>query len=270
MMRRSAMTSPAKATPRTGGRPRLAWALGLGAALAVSGASCDSDPAPRTVAMSGTIGDFAPAAGLKPLEGVEVCTVEQPEVACATTDAAGHYALVGLPAGEDLLITYEKEGYLPQLGMLSTGSSDVGPVEIRLAPTGAAEPLFTIIGATYPLGDTGGITFGAYPSTTGGGIGPEDGLAGYSVALAPSSGVGPVYVNEQEFPDTAQTDTAAPGWGLYANIAPGTVALTFTKDGKPCDRVRPGYGWESSLSGGTLQMPIVAGYLTAGAVLCDP
>lgn len=220
--------------------------------------------------MSGAVGNFTPGAGLDPLEGVSVCVFEQPDIACATTDATGHYKLSGLPAGEDLLISYTKPDYVAQIGMLSTGSADIGPVEIRLAPESSAELLFALIGATWPLGETGGVTFGAYPTTTGGGIGPTDGIAGYAVMMAPDSGTGPVYVDNSEIPNTELTETSAPGWGLYANVDPGTVGITFTKAGKPCDRVRPGYGWESSFSGGTLQVPIITGYLTAGAVLCDP
>jgi len=233
--------------------------------------SCDADGGvPPTVTLHGHVGDFLPAQGLVPLAGVEVCVFERPEIPCAMTDAEGRYALSDLPAGSDLLISYEREGSVSQLGMLSTEGQDVGPVDIRLAQDGAAEIFFQIIGATWPLGETGGITFGAYPAATGGGLTADAGLPGFEVALTPASGTGPVFVADNEIPDPALSVTAQPGWGLYANVSPGLVRVSVARAGFACPKVRPGYGWSSSMNGdGTIDVPVVAGFLTAIGVLCE-
>jgi len=251
------------------GRRVTPWIWLLGALVSPLAVACDDDAAPPTVALRGFVGDFVPAGGLVPLEGVSVCVFDRDDIPCVTTAADGSYALDALPANRDLLIAYTRSEFVAQMGMLSTGTDDVGPIEIRMARESSAQLFFTAIGATYPLGDTGGITFGAYPTSTGGGVDADAGLAGYAAHLTPESGTGPVYINDSELPDPSLVTTQKPGWGLYANVTSGTVSVRFEKAGRPCTRVRPGYGWTRSLSDGVLEMPVIAGFLTAGAVLCD-
>jgi hypothetical protein len=59
------------------------------------------------------------------LEGVEVCLIESVDLPCVYTDETGVFELQGVPKNSELLLTFTKEGYLPQLVTVKTGTESL-------------------------------------------------------------------------------------------------------------------------------------------------
>ncbi len=59
------------------------------------------------------------------VEGVEVCLIESVDIPCVYTDETGVFILEGVPKNRELLLTFFKEGYLPHLVSVRTGTQDL-------------------------------------------------------------------------------------------------------------------------------------------------
>ena len=225
-------------------------------------------------AISGTISEFAPgaldAAAPNALEGVRACVYEHSDVACATTDAMGHYELAGVPSGVETAVTFEKQGYLSVLvpGKFSADTR----VNFNMPSDAIAMSFLQIVGATYPLGDTGVVLATAQtgvkaPAGADAGLATEI-LDGVSVSVSPKSGAGPFYANEGSIPDTKlmmTTKNRAFGAG-FTNLTPGEVEVTFSHPSLDCSQII--FGWPSTKPH-TARVPVIAGSLTNVVMRCE-
>src|SRR5262249_30832581 len=87
-------------------------------------------------------GDGGPAPMLGGLSGVEVCVHDMPNIACAKTDAKGAYELDGVPGLTNLVLTLNREGYVPASKSIQTANTDmnVNGSSILMFPTDALKP----------------------------------------------------------------------------------------------------------------------------------
>ncbi|MFT7579069.1 MAG: hypothetical protein ACI9MR_000731 [Myxococcota bacterium] len=241
---------------------------GLFAATAASAGCDDEHDHSDAVRVSGSVGEFSPGNGLVGLADATVCVYDRRDLACTSTDSEGAYVLDHVPADSEVLLEFTKDAFVPQIGPITTAKADIGPVDIRLAANSLAEIFFGILGGEFPLGATGGVTFGTYDMEQGGGLEPDSGAPGYVVTYAPESGTDVTYVSDGEIPEAGLTETQLPGWGAFTNVTAGEVTVTFDRADGSCPTVRNGYGWASRQDGTSLTVPIIAGYLTSAALLC--
>jgi hypothetical protein len=59
------------------------------------------------------------------LAGVEVCLIESVGIPCVYTDDTGLFELHGVPTNSEVLLTFSKEGYVPYLVSVRTGTDDL-------------------------------------------------------------------------------------------------------------------------------------------------
>jgi len=58
------------------------------------------------------------------IQGAKVCVDAQPGVNCATTDARGHFLLKDVSPNAEVVLTIEKDGYIPSLKPIRTTDED--------------------------------------------------------------------------------------------------------------------------------------------------
>jgi hypothetical protein len=244
----------------TGASGGAAGAAGssAGAAGASGGAAGAAGAAP-TIHVSGTLSKFdiaAPdAAPSAVIAGVEVCVWKRDDIPCIESDSLGQYVLPGVPASSEIAITYRKAGYLGILSPLTTGTDDIMG-QWDMATDADAAAFAAAAGFSYPLEDTGLIFF----------RGNGTDVTGVTATIAPSSGVGPVFVDASGAPDSSLTGTSSAQWGLFGNVAPGDVEVTITHPSHSCKKQV--IGW--SAAGATGRVPVTAGYLVAITAECSP
>src|SRR5689334_13644382 len=82
-----------------------------------------SSTGPESVSFSVRLVD-ATAMTDTPLEGIEVCAADHPEVECATSDADGKLTMT-LPAESELMLRCENDAYGPMYMTWAIGSEDI-------------------------------------------------------------------------------------------------------------------------------------------------
>jgi hypothetical protein len=190
------------------------------------------------------------------------------DIPCVDSEADGSFELV-VPIGTAVLLSLNKDGYLPLLFPLSGGTQrdrtmDVG---ITMATDQQAEDAADAAGATYPEETTGGILAGAVRENTENEDSPftftADGggeyifVEGATVVLEPESGVGPVYLDADEAADSSLEATSASGRADFYNVEPGDYTLQFTHPELDC--------------GEPILVTVVAGYTRSWTgVICVP
>lgn len=239
--------------------------------------------------LSGTVVDASPGNfGSEPLlAGVEVCVVDgtgvkNTAIPCATTNAAGEYALANLTPNQQLIVMFSKSGYSSQLIAADIGTSDVtrGPMRLSAQQTDSGadggsvpnfgwDPTITIdpakgsmnIAATQPAATADSGVVPGFPGL--------DWTTGVSFTITPTGGNGPYYVNPNETWASSATATVN-AWGAwFMNLAPGTYTVTATHPTLSCRAGGGGYGWAQT--DGTAKAPIIAGMNTqAIAFICTP
>jgi hypothetical protein len=207
--------------------------------------------------VGGVDGGAAPALGGLP--GVKVCVHDMPDIACATTDAMGQFQLIGLPALTNVVLTLDKEGYVPASKSIQTASTDMNV-------NGSSILMFGATTLKAPDGfvqvpNTGSVDFFA--------IGPTDDdpnaltiLSDVGIALSPSVGDGPYFADAKGAYDPTATSTAG-GFGFYLNLPPGEYTLTFTDDKHDCAPVSaPIAGFGIPVPPTSARFTVLDGYLT--------
>jgi hypothetical protein len=91
-----------------------------------------------------------------------------------------------------------------------------------------------------------------------------DGLSGAEGRIAPESGQA-VYLGGNGIPDRNATQTSSMGTALFANVDPGTVAVTVTKARHTCTP----YPVAVNVNG-AWQIPVVAGLMSVVVFRCLP
>lgn len=184
-----------------------------------------------------------------PLQGVQVCLLDNAQVPCATSGADGGFVLSNLPDQEYYLVTLGRSGYQSVLRAAA-------PLEV-LTPTvlftdQQAQASYGAVGGSYPETATGSIGFSAATVNAGGEVVP---VQGYSVSLtpAPAAAVGPVYGDESNALDPALQASSAAGWGAFYNVTPGDYELVFTHATLDCGQPQP-----VKVAAGYLSSPLVA------------
>ncbi|MEZ4219773.1 MAG: hypothetical protein R3B13_02510 [Polyangiaceae bacterium] len=234
-----------------------------GGASGASGSSgAGGQDAGPTVSVSGrTLGLVT----VSPIAGFSVCLYQVPSVPCVTSDTNGNYTLPGVPANSEVLLEYKLSGYLNVLRTVTTGAGNVDVGVANYPSTAEANAFASLVGTTIDP-TKGQVLFSAFqPGTTS-----LDGQDGVTASMSPTSGSGPHYINSGPplLPDSNLTATDTIGFGLYANVSPGNVEITLTHPTKTCQRLVLA---SFAGSGPTVsKVPVVAGYLTAGAALECP
>src|SRR5688572_27512055 len=125
-----------------------------------------------------------------PLEGVEICAAERPDVPCATSDADGYVALT-LPAKSELMLRCEGKNHGPAYMTWAIGTTDIDAGNFSLLDKTKTGLLLTLAGAeSWP--QSGAITVNVYEDL----VTRDERVAGATFAITPVGGGGPVYVSE--------------------------------------------------------------------------
>lgn len=198
------------------------------------------------------------------LGGVEVCVDGMATIRCATSAADGTFALHGLPAQTDLVLTTRKDGYVKTLRAIETASTDMDGTGFPLVTTKRGGPR-PDLGFTYD-DSLGAISFFALKIEKDGGAAlPVD----VRVTLAPQAGHGPFFTTDRNVFD--QTATASiGGLGFFFNVEPGDYVLNFDDQGADCAPISFPFGAFGYPSPPTsVRFPVRSEYATDQiAVLC--
>jgi hypothetical protein len=200
-----------------------------------------------------------PAPTLNSLAGVKVCVHERPDIVCATTDAKGAFALVGLPALTNVVLTLDKDGYVPASKSIQTASTDMNVNGNSILMFGATT--LKAPGGVEPVPDTGSVDFFA--------IGPSDDnpdnfviLSDVGVELIPPRGAGPFFSDARGVYDRDAKKSVG-GFGFFSNLPPGEYTLTFTDEKHDCAPVSsPIAGFGVPVPPTSAKFTVLANYLT--------
>ena len=212
-----------------------------------------------TVSVSGTVLSLLRE---EPLDMVDVCVYERPEIPCTTTDVSGDYTLSDVPAHSEVALSYTGSGLVPFLVMVRTEAEDLedvghfhaNEVEMQLIVTATdvdAEEnkgsLFFAIYREWPPGD------GEY-------------LSDVIVEHSPASGTGVMYGNESGMPDLDTTSTSDAGNGGFMNVDAGFSELIFTHPTRQCYPAPT--RWRGSTTN-AMRMQSAPGYLSYATAYCE-
>lgn len=196
-----------------------------------------------------------------PVEGMKVCVLEDESNPCAMTDADGRFTIAGLPAMSDVTLSFEKQGYLPTLLPVETGSTDMdGSVAGSLTIPGA-----TLDPSSVPVAvDSSKGIVATFAVTTSG-----TGAIGARPTLTPESGNGPYFVTAQNVLDVS-ADSFVDKTAIYFNVAPGTYEVAFDEPQHDCAPATIPFGFGFAAGPSSVKVPVIAGYETICGVLCTP
>jgi hypothetical protein len=207
--------------------------------------------------------------GMSPIAGVKVCVYQNTAIPCATSAADGTFTLGNLPPRTNMTLSFTADGYVPILKAIQTASSDMDGTSNPVRMTLSSDPDPNLGGVTIDWTNKGQLAFFA--------LGPQPDASstlsadvGATVALSPSAGNGPYYLDGNGDFDLTATSLLSGGVGYYYNLPAGNYTLTFTdhvNNCAPLDVFFAGYGWPDPPT--SVQFPIVAGYVTElVGVLC--
>jgi len=212
-------------------------------------------------------GDAA-ASPAVPVVSATVCVNGMAAIPCTTTDSTGTFTLAGLPASTELVVTVVATGYRSIALPIVTGTSVMNAASEPVAMQKSTDPEPSI-GPPIDWADAGVVDFFALgPGAIVPGSGPE-GVPGAAVALAPTSGVGPEFLTDQNTFEAGATliDVA----GVIYNVTPGNYTLTFTDPSGDCEPITtpfPAWGYPGTAHDVTF--PVLKGFVTTAGVYCTP
>lgn len=218
------------------------------------------------LSVGGTVVELTPGKGVtgfneapqEPvLSGVKVCVTSPATVKaeCATTGADGKFTISKLPPNRNAAMTvnvtlsFEKEGYLPQLQVFGLGDGSFTlNNQVRLMTKAYATTLATELGGTLPDATTGWFRMDAVrlgPSVPDGRYSFVQGklklttLEGVSISSTPAAGIGPFYTNEEEQPKKSEADagmaaTSVSGHAYFLNVPAGNFMVSFAHPTLSC------------------------------------
>jgi hypothetical protein len=211
-----------------------------------------------------------PNAEYPAIAGARICVDARPELACATTDAQGFFTLNDVPIDTEIVLTIEKEGYVPSLKAmgLSRGDNVVRQpiVMFKMADLPAD------LGFDIDTKDSGIIDFFVFEFLDGG---TPVVLPGVKVTLSPETEHGAVYFSEPGLFDPTLRATASysgsfgrgnVGSGRFFNVPAGDYTLTFTApEGYTCAGFTAPQAWGFPVPGkSAVRAPVREGYATYG------
>jgi hypothetical protein len=205
--------------------------------------------------------DGASLANLPPLPGVTVCVYQNSAIPCVTTQADGTFTLPGLPVRADIVISLQKTGYQSYLLPIETASTDMDGRSnpVIMSPTGGQPNLpFAIDLQTKGLVDAFAV------SVSGAAMNVFAGTKDTQVTLAPASGNGPYFVNDDNQIDLSATSFVG-STALYYNVAPGTYTLTYSNPAYDCEPISfpfGQFGFPITSPAHSLKIVVAAGYVT--------
>jgi hypothetical protein len=221
----------------------LSWLLlavagcGGGSTMDMPDLAMAADAAPVTLAAS-----FAITGGGGPLAGVEVCLYPDKKI-CATTDAAGAAALMGVPGNAEVMFSLAKMGYQKELIQYTTAVDAIAVSEALLSDAEVmAKALKVGISVAGALAQ----------------IDARAGAADVTVSLAPTSGIGPFYFDTMANPDKTLVKTSATGEAWLLNVDAADYVVVF-QSASGCT-IQPS-SWKGNMPG-RARVRTVAGYWT--------
>jgi hypothetical protein len=234
----------------TTARPALAGMLPrllVPAALLLG--ACSSVDVDGTPALDAELSGILLDESYELIADMEICVHGRPDIPCVVSDADGAYA-IALPEGEELIVTYERDGFVPTLR----------PVLIE------GEQFSYWLMQSRPW-------FEQLAAATGTSLDPEKGMigvqifntrAGARVALSPDAGLGPLYMNEDWAFDPTLEETSDLGMVGFSEVEPGGYAITATSGTTPCEPDEA-----ARLSPTEARVIVLPGYLTNVPMRCN-
>jgi hypothetical protein len=193
-----------------------------------------------------------------PLEGVEVCAAEHPEVECAVSDENGEVDLE-LPANSELMLRCEGAEHGPAYMTWTIGDEDIDAGSFGLIDEVRTGLLLGLSGAqAWP--DQGAITVNVYEDL----VARDTRVADVTVKVSPAGG-GPVYISEAKLPDPSLTATTTGGPAVAFDLE-GDVTVSIQHPTRTCTA---GFGWETG-SPTELRSRIFPGGLSNVTFVCPP
>ena len=196
-----------------------------------------------------------------PIEGVEICTPDLPEVACTTTDAEGGWKIPGLPKDTDVIVTASHPDYVPSLFAQHTSMSWYEWYKVGV-PTGIADSNANRLDIE-PDPDRGSLLFLTWEGLNLDGVDTPN-VPGVRMEVDGSGQ--PFYGNALQLADPDRIDTSSSGSGGVLNARPGTLRVRFEGAEGRCAQ-EPMFHPQAE-SGGWIPAPIRAGWTTAIDVIC--
>jgi hypothetical protein len=198
-----------------------------------------------------------PDASTVPIGGAKVCVVDHPEIACATTDSDGTYAMTvpQVDAAVRWAVEFTAEGHI---GSTVALAGDGWPSGASLRTDAWAATIAAHAGFTYPGNGTAFVAMAVRDLDS-------RPLAGAHAALSPASGVGPIYADGSGNPAPALTATSSSGVVFFGNVTPGPFTVAIDAPGLTCDCCDHGQAlsWEwTGLSSGSVMAIAAADAIT--------
>lgn len=186
------------------------------------------------------------------LPGVTVCETETTN--CDLSDSTGR-AELQLPIDQEISYTNEKEGYGSQLraDVLSAAGETVSP---WMRVDSLLEARYESVMSPYPEVGTGTV-FVLVRAQDGG-------LEGATLKLIGATGKA-FYLDENGDWSLGLAATTSFGQGGFVEVNPGEIEVEIGGTASNCAVV---YGWPSD-SANIIRLPVLEGFMTVAAVLCD-
>jgi hypothetical protein len=209
------------------------------------------DSGPATIGITQHLQDFVTG---EPVEGVECCL--EGTTNCATTGATGTSTVPGVPASSRVTLVCTRADYVSRVIRYTTGPATFTEWDSMFSTALVAS---WAQAAGYTPDSSKGLVFvqGAYI---------DQNQADTTFTLTPTSGVGPVYFDNQSVPAPSLTDTDEQPYAFFANVEPGDYVFSGASP-LGCAYLAP-FGWEGQAAG-TLELNVVAGTLTNGFLSCQ-
>jgi hypothetical protein len=228
-------------------------------------AGVDTPAVPSSVAVRG----FVNASDGSPLPGAQVCVQADGSTdasSCTSTANDGTFMLSSVPANNSVMITFQKEAFVPTLRPIATQTTDISLPQGEDVLLPAADQQAVRGMPANP--NRGSVEFfvktpDAQPAT----------LASITSTGGDGSPQVPIYFDANGAPASGATSGAHGG---FVNVPPGLYVLRF--GGLPSTRCTPMdlYGWPLTLyqdpSSGqaAVLVPVIQGYVTSPiAALCE-
>lgn len=213
------------------------------------------DAAPASVTLQGRVNSEGDA----PIAGANVCIRNPDPGACVTTNEAGDF-LLSVPGHQEFAVSAQAPGFVGRLVALTSAGQDFNNWTIILPDEALGRARYSGFGATFPDAATGFVFATAHAPA-----GSRHGLEGVTMVLNPASGKGPLFFNASSEPDPQRKATSTWSSGMFANVQPGEVELTFGAESITCT---PWYGGWPSKQANSVRIPIVAGFETRVTMNC--
>ena len=217
-----------------------------------------------TLTGRGTVKEWvSPTTFGAPIQAASVCLRDAMPAHCVTTGVLGDWTLDLIPESRSIGLTFEKAGHVRTARFSRSGTGNFAGLVSSMNTDAIAQQKVQAAGGTFPLAGTGivEVEVVARPSPSG-----SPRLAGATVTMTPATGIGPVYLGLDGYPDASLTATSEEGGVMFVNVPPGMVQLTITVPGKTC--VKPEDGWPAWSPNATL-LPAEPDTLSYSYAFCD-